>query len=65
MPHFSKYNDAMRYDVQRKNQWFTANALNDLCDKISQASSYRMIVWDSFRTQMKDATIKISFIEEE
>lgn len=61
MPRFSKHNDAVRYDVRWKNQWFTANALNDLCDKISQTSGYRMVVWDSFgSTFNKDAIVKIN-----
>ena len=61
MPRFSKHNDAVRYDsVRWKGQLFTANALNDLCDKISQTSGYRMIVWDSFgSTFNKDAIVKI------
>ena len=61
MPRFSKHNDAVRYDVRWKSQWFTANALNDLCDKISQTSGYRMIVWDSLgSTFNKDAIVKIN-----
>lgn len=61
MPRFSKHNDAVRYDVRWKGQLFTANALNDLCDKISQTSGYRMIVWDSFESTFnKDAIVKIN-----
>ena len=44
MPRFSKYNDAVRYDLRWKNQAFTQKALNDLCDKIAQTSGYKMIV---------------------
>lgn len=43
MPRFSKYNDAVRYDLK----WFTPEALNDLCDKIAQTSGYRMVVYDT------------------
>lgn len=61
MPRFSKHNDAVRYDVRWKSQLFTANALNDLCDKISQTSGYKKIVWDSFgSTFNKDAIVKIN-----
>ena len=61
MPRFSKHNDAVRYDMRWKGQLFTANALNDLCDKISQTSGYKMIVWDSLgSTFNKDAIVKIN-----
>ena len=48
MPRFSKYNDAVRYDLRWKSQTFTQKTLNDLCDKIAQTSGYRMVVYDTF-----------------
>ena len=47
MPRFSKYNDAVRYDLRWKSQIFTQEALNDLCDKIAKTSGYRMVVYDT------------------
>ena len=47
MPRFSRYNDAVRYDLRWKSQIFTQEALNDLCDKIAKTSGYRMVVYDT------------------
>ena len=60
MPRFSKHNDAVRYDVRWKFNSYTAKDLNDLCDAIAATSGYRMIVWDTFGIQNKDAILKIN-----
>lgn len=46
MPRFAKHNDAVRYDCRW--QPFTQKTFSELCDKISQMSGYKMIVYDTF-----------------
>lgn len=63
MPRFSKYNDAVRYDLRWKSQICTQKALNDLCDKIAQTSGYRMVVYDTLGEIWKKETPIIEKIQ--
>lgn len=54
MPRFSKHNDAVGYNPK----WKLKDS-NNLCDAIKATSGYRMMIWDTFGLQHKDAIVKI------